>query len=270
MTTDWVPDEVDIATPNAARVYDYYLGGGHHFPADRTFAEEILAFFPEARDFARNNRAFQHRAIRYVSEQGVDQFLDLGAGIPTVGPTHEVAREVNPRASVMYVDIEPVAVSHSELMLSREASPAGAAVMLADLRDPEAVLTAPETTSVLDLSRPVCVMILAMLHFLSDEDDPARIIAAYLDAVPPGSYLIASHATPEGPIGRRVAAAADKYAETRLRGHLRTREQFRELLAPVELVEPGIVWTSQWRPDFAETDEQAERSVAYGAVGVKR
>lgn len=265
---NWVPTRVDVETPNAARVYDHYLGGAHNFPADRRFAEEILAFFPEARDFARNNRAFQHRAIRYVSEQGVDQFLDLGSGIPTVGPTHEVARTVNPQASVLYVDIEPVAVSHSELMLTSD-NVEGAATMLADLRNPDAVLGAPQTQELLDFSRPVAVMILAMLHFLSDAEDPAGIIAAYLKALPAGSYLIASHATEEGPIGRRVAAAAEKYAETKLRGHLRTREQFEQLLAPVELVAPGVVWTALWRPDSPEIPANAERSVAYGAVGVK-
>ncbi len=258
---------LDIDTPNVARVYDYYLGGACNLESDRRFASEILASFPEARDFALHNRRYQHRAVRYVSQLGVRQFLDLGSGIPTVGPTHEIARGINPDARVAYVDIESVAIQHSKLLLDGDEH---AAILQADLREPETVLEAPEIRSVLDYSQPVAVMILAMLHFLSDTEDPAAIIARYLDALAPGSYLIVSHATTEGPVGDRVAAAAEQYAETTLPGHMRSREQFAAMLRPVEIIEPGIVWTPQWRPEAPEQAVNPERSVAYAAVGVKR
>lgn len=259
---------VDVDTPNAARVYDYYLGGAQNFASDRRFADEVLSFFPEARDFARNNRAFQQRAVRHVATLGVDQFLDLGSGIPTVGPTHETARSIQPAARVLYVDIEPVAIAHTELLLAKQELTAedGVGVLGADLRDPAAVLASPVARAVLDTNRPVAIMILGMLHFLSDEDNPARLIADYLAAFPSGSYLIASHATPDGPIGARVAEAADKYAETKLPGHVRTKDQFAAMLPPdLELVEPGITWNASWRPDTEV--EHPERSVAYAAVG---
>lgn len=261
------PEEVNAETPNVARVYDYYLGGCHNFAVDRAFAHDILRSFPEARDFAIANRRYQGRAVRHVSEQGVRQFLDLGAGIPTINPTHQVACSVNSNARVVYVDNEPIAAAHSEMMLTGENQ---AAVMQGDLRKPQQILTADVTRQMLDFSQPIAVMMLAILHFVPDDEDPAAVIAEYIDALVPGSYLIISHATQEGPIGDRVAMAAQKYEATKLPGHLRTRDQIAELVSPVELIEPGIVWTASWRPEDPEDAVDAERSVAYAAVGYKR
>jgi SAM-dependent methyltransferase len=261
--------DVDVHTPNVARVYDYYLGGAHNFDADRDFANRIIEKFPEARTFALENRAFQRRAVRWVTGQGVTQFLDLGSGIPTVGPTHETARAVHPDARVVYVDIEPVAVAHSSLMLEGDDR---AAIVQHDLRDVDGVLR--EAARTLDFDRPVAVMILAMLHFLSDEDDPAAIIGRYAAALAPGSYLIISHATVEGPVGDRVAEAAARYAETTLPGHMRDRTQVANLLAGLDLVDPDhgdggprIVWTPEWHPDSQV--HAPEQSVAYAAVARK-
>ncbi|MGH3492056.1 MAG: SAM-dependent methyltransferase [Sciscionella sp.] len=262
---DSTPSSVETDIPNVARVYDYYLGGAYNFQADRDFATKILTNFPEARDFARHNRRYQNRAVRHVSEQGVRQFLDLGAGIPTVGPTHEIARQVNPDAKVAYVDIEALAVTQSRHLLAGDTS---AEMIEADLRDVDGVLRA--ASALLDFDQPVAVMILAMLHFLSDEDDPSEVIARYGDALAPGSYMIISHATEEGPVGERVRAAASSYAETSLPGHLRNREQVAELMRPFELIEPGVVWTPQWRPESAEQAKNPENAVAYAAVGRKR
>lgn len=264
------PDiDVDVETPNVARVYDYYLGGGHNFDADRDFAQRIIEKFPEVRTFALENRAFQRRAVRWVAGQGVAQFLDLGSGVPTVGPTHETARMVQPDAGVVYVDIEPVAVAHSALMLEDDPR---AAIVQHDLRDVDGVLK--EAGQILDFTKPVAVMILAMLHFLSDEDDPGAIIARYVAALAPGSYLIISHATLEGPVGDRVAEAAATYAETTLPGHLRTRVQVLDMLSGLELVDPAhgdggprIVWTPEWRPDSEV--RSPEQAVAYAAVARK-
>lgn len=265
---DVLDEGVDISTPNTARVYDYYLGGGLNFAADRRFAEEVMSFFPEARDFAVCNRGFQQRAVRHVAGLGVDQFLDLGAGIPTVGPTHATARAVRPAARVLYVDIEPVAIAHTELLLAKEdlTPEAGVGALEADLREPAAILGSALARTVLDTTRPVAVMILGMLHFLAEEDNPAALLAEYLDAFPAGSYLIASHATPDGPIGARVAQAADKYAETKLPGHVRTKAEFEAMLPKrLELLAPGITWNALWRAENTVTNP--ETSVAYAAVG---
>jgi hypothetical protein len=275
MTTDagWIPTNIDLTVPSVARVYDYYLGGAHNFDIDRTFATKVLAGFPEARDFARHNRGFLQRAVRAtVAELGVTQFLDLGAGIPTAGPTHEVARTVDPEARTLYVDSDLVAVSHTELILQRDRLPATEVAMLcADLRNVRDVLESPQARTVLDFDQPIAVMILGMLHFLSDDEDPAGLLAAYLDALPAGSCLIASHATSDGPVGERVRRAADQYAETTLPGHVRPKAAFEEMVSPiVELIEPGITWTALWRPDEDANPLAAPSCVAYAAVGVQR
>jgi hypothetical protein len=271
--TGWIPAEVDVDVPSVARVYDYYLGGAHNLGVDRQFAEKVIAGFPEARDFARQNRWFMQRAIRAtVTELGVNQFLDLGAGIPTSGPTHAVAHEVDPAARVLYVDNELIAVSHTELILSQNAVPANQVAMLhADLRDVDGVLGSAAAHAVLDMNRPVAAMILGMLHFLSDEENPAKLLADYLAALPAGSVLIASHATQDGPVGERVLRAADQYAETKLPGHVRTKADFEAMVTPlVDVIEPGITWTSTWRPINPVAPEVAPTCVAYAAVGVKR
>ncbi|HEY3609969.1 MAG TPA: SAM-dependent methyltransferase [Pseudonocardiaceae bacterium] len=269
----WNPPDVDLTTPSVARVYDYYLGGAHNFEIDRVFAEKIIAGFPEARDFARHNRGFLQRAVRTaVTELGVTQFIDLGAGIPTAGPTHETARCVDPAARTLYVDNDPVAVAHTELILARDHLPATeVAVLNADLRKVRDVLAAPQARAVLDLDRPVAVVIMGVLHFLADEENPADLLAAYLAALPAGSCLIASHATGDGPAGERVRRAADQYAKTTLPGHVRSRAAFEAMVTPlVELIDPGITWTRLWRSDDQVDPATAANCVAYAAVGVKR
>lgn len=270
--SEWqTPSTVDVSKPNVARVYDYYLGGARNFDVDRVFARKILASFPEARNFAIQNRAYQQRAVRYVSQLGVRQFLDLGSGIPTVGPTHEIARQVNPDARVVYVDIEPVAVEHSSMLLADDPN---ALVLQQDLRDIDAVVAAAR--GLLDFDQPVALMILAMLHFLTDDEDPGGVIHDYAKALGPGSYVIISHATAEGPVGDRVSEAAVRYAETTLPGHLRDRDQVAAMMAGFDLVDPAhgtggprIVWTPEWRPDTDDVPHP-EESVAFAAVGRKR
>jgi hypothetical protein len=275
MTTGpaWIPPDVDLTVPSVARVYDYYLGGAHNFDVDRVFAEKVLEGFPEARNFARHNRRFLQRAVRTtVTELGVTQFLDLGAGIPTAGPTHQTARDVDPAARTLYVDNDLVAVSHTTLILQRDRIPATeVAVLHADLRRVDDVLESPQAQAVLDFDRPVAVMILGLLHFLSDQDNPAGLLARYLDALPAGSCLIASHATGDGPVGERIRRAADQYAETTLPAHVRSKATFEAMVTPlVELVEPGVTWTALWRPDEHVDPLAAPYCVAYAAVGVKR
>src|SRR5438132_13046061 len=169
----WAPQDIDINLPSAARMYDYYLGGGHNFAADREVAERALAIMPEGRQLAQINRAFLRRAVRFCVAAGLRQFLDLGSGIPTLGNVHEVAQAASPLSKVVYVDIDPVAVAHSRALL--ESNDLATAV-LEDLRKPESVLTNPAVRGLLDLKRPVALLMLSVLHFVQDEDDPAMIL----------------------------------------------------------------------------------------------
>ena len=172
---DWVSSDVDISRPSAARVYDYYLGGSHNFPADREMARQAIAMWPELPRIMQANRAFMRRAVRYLIGQGVSQFLDIGSGIPTVGNVHEVAQAAEPEARVVYVDVDPVAVAHSRAILAGDDR---TDVVHADLRDVQGVLKDPRTVRLLDLSRPVGVLMVALLHFVPAAADPAGVLAA--------------------------------------------------------------------------------------------
>ena len=242
----WVPEEVDVNTPSPARMYDYFLGGSHNFAADRALAEETIRVWPDVRHLARANRAFLRRAVTALATAGVDQFLDLGAGIPAVGSVHEVAQAVNPKVRIVYVDADIIAVAHSTRLLADQPH---TAVVRADLRDPGKVLADPALTGLLDLSRPIAVLMLSVLPFVSDDDDPARIIAGYRDATAPGSYLVISHGTddyhPEA-----TQRAADVYRRASHAITLRGRTELATLLDGYELLEPGLVDMILWRPEL--------------------
>ena len=241
----WAPDEIDIERPAAARMYDYYLGGSHNFAADRALAEETIRVWPEVIHVARANRAFLHRAVTYLVNEGVDQFLDLGSGIPTGGNVHDIAYGLNPKARTVYVDADPVAIAHSNALLA-DVPYAGA--IHADLRDPEAILQDPILTGLLDLTRPVAVLLVAVLPFIPDSDDPADIVATYRDATVPGSYLAITHVTND-----YQPTFADEtvqvYSNASHSATFRSRAQLSHLMAGYELVEPGLVDAINWRPD---------------------
>jgi hypothetical protein len=252
---------VDTDIPNAARVYDYYLGGGHNFRADRDFAKRIIQVVPEVEQAARLNRAFLHRAVRYLADQGITQFLDLGSGIPTVGHVHDIAAAANPDSRVVYVDQEPVAVAHAELILRDVRT---AEVLGADLRDVESVLGSEPVRRLLDLSRPVAVLMVAVLHFVPG--DVAPIVRRYVDAVAPGSALVISHATPD-PDPERFGRAIGLYRNASTPFVVRERDEIAGLLAGTDLVDPGLVWTPLWRPEPGAEAADAERAAFYAAVG---
>jgi hypothetical protein len=235
----------DTGTPNPARIYDYLLGGKDHFPADRAAAEELLALVPEARAGARENRAFLGRAVRYLAgEAGIRQFLDIGTGMPTQGNVHQVAHAVAPDARVVYVDNDPVVHVHADALL---AAPTTAAI-LADLRQPYRITQHPKTRKLLDLTRPVAVLLVAVLHFVTDADDPAEVVACLRDAVPPGSYLVVSHAT--GDFRPEVAGkVTEVYERASAPLVLRSRAQVAALFHGLELLPPGLVQPAAWRPD---------------------
>jgi len=264
----WAPDVVDLETPSAARMYDYYLQGSHNFAADRQLAEAALKAWPETPYMCRANRAFLRRAVTYLAEQGIDQFLDLGSGIPTAGNVHEIARSVRPEARTVYVDCDAVAYAHGRALL--EGDPL-ATYLQADLRDPEAVLANPELTGFLDLDRPVAVLMLMTLHFVPEDDDPAGIVTAYREAVAPGSYFVFSHGTNEY---RPAETGVITKVYTRASHGIvpRDRARIRELTAGWELLEPGLVDVIHWRPDPAELEDDplggdVTRYSTFAAVG---
>jgi hypothetical protein len=263
----WVPEGVDVAVPNAARMYDYALGGYHNFAVDREFVERAEAAMPGVRVLGHVNRAYLGRVVRRLAGAGIHQFLDIGSGIPTLGNVHQVAQEAAPGARVLYVDIDPVAVAHSKAILAD--NPRAGAIE-ADLRRPAEILNHPDVTELLDFSQPVAVLLIAVLHFVSDDDDPPGIIAQLSDALVSGSYLAISHAAP-APTAKRqeeLEGVQELYKRTPSPLHLRTRDQLAGLLAGLEIVSPGVVPVTDWHPDPEEADDESQPSML-GAVGRK-
>jgi SAM-dependent methyltransferase len=256
----------DYDRPSAARVYDYYLGGSHNFAVDRAMARQAIAMWPELPQIMQANRAFLRRAVEFLVARGVRQFLDVGSGIPTVGNVHEVAQAAAPEARVVYVDIDPVAVVHSrEILAGNELT----AVVHADFLDVEAVLGSDEVARLLDLSQPVGVLLVALLHFVPPEADPAAVIGRYREAVAPGSYLVVSHATRDGQPEQADPHQA-LYQRTGTPMTMRPRREVAALFGGFELVAPGLVFLPQWRPDpGAPVEDRPERFPGLAAVGLK-
>lgn len=252
---------LDPAVPNVARVYDYLLGGKENFEADRELAAQLLASFPTSGWIARQNRAFLVRAVRYCAENGIRQFLDLGSGLPSVDSVHEVARRVNPDARVTYVDHDPVAVRHAQALL---AGGQGLAAIEADLRFPERVLELAR----LDFAQPVAVLTVAVMHFIGHDDNPGQILREFIAAMAPGSYLVLSHAThdtqPED-----AGRARSMYRRASSPLNTRSREEIAALFGGLALVDPGLVFTVQWRPGGHAPADQPEAAGMYAGVGYK-
>ncbi|MEU4765721.1 SAM-dependent methyltransferase [Actinosynnema sp. NPDC023794] len=266
---EWIPPSVDISVPSMARTYDYLLGGAHNFAVDRELAVQVERIMPDARSAARVNRAFLGRAVRHMIGQGITQFLDIGSGIPTVANVHEVAQAVDPECRVVYVDKDPIAVAHSELMLAENDR---AAVVHADMRAPRAILDHPETRGLLDFDRPVGLLVLMMLHWVPDEADPWGLMATYREALAPGSHLAITHVTADNQ-DEGLSDVTDLIKDSRSADQLNERphEQVLALFGDFELVEPGLVGCAAWRPggpgDMSQTPGM--NMVIYGGVGRK-
>ncbi|MEU3647094.1 SAM-dependent methyltransferase [Lentzea sp. NPDC034063] len=260
----WVPEGVDTGRPSAARLYDYLLGGGHNFAADRALAEKFLRAQPNARTIARLNRAFLRRAVLLMIDEGIRQFLDLGSGIPTVGNVHEIARKADPEAHVVYVDFEEVAVAHSQLIL--EGDPR-ATIVQEDMTKPDAVLRSARDSGLIDFSQPVGVLTAGVFHFVPPEADPNAIVAAYRDAVPAGSYLAVSQFTQDLQPAE-MAGIVEVMKKSQNPMYPRTKSEIEALFAGFELLEPGIVPTPLWRPEGTNTDDPDKAGI-YAAVGRK-
>jgi len=260
---------IDTEKPHTARIYDYYLGGKDNFAADRRTAERAMRSWPAVRTAVRENRAFLGRAVRYlVAEAGIRQFLDIGTGLPSANNVHEVAQGLEPSCRVVYVDNDPIVLAHAQALLT--STPEGStAYIQADLREPEKILGGPVTRQTLDFSQPIALVLVAVLHFVPDGDDPRRIVDTLLDALPSGSYLVASHVTqehdPEGVGGLvRTYQAAGLPAQARAAGDF-AELAFREL----DTVDPGLVLVSEWRPDAEGMRPPASEVNWYGAIARK-
>ncbi len=264
-----IPVEIDTSRPHPARMYDYFIGGKNHFAADRETAAEVLRNSPSVRTAARENRAFLSRATRFLTAQaGIRQFLDIGTGLPTTENVHEVAQEAAPSARVVYVDNDPLVLAHARALLT--SAPEGrTAYIHADLRDPAAILSDPVTRDVLDFSQPIALMLVAILHFVLDEHEPAKVITTLLDALPSGSYLAASHLTTEhDPAATAAGQRAMRGAGIAMQK--RDGDVFARLaFSGLDLVSPGVVLVSEWRPDEPGPRPLPAEVNCYGGVARK-
>jgi hypothetical protein len=259
----WVPEGVDERLPSAARVYDFLLGGGHNFAVDRVVGEKVLAVQPDGRLIAASNRAFMGRAVRYMIDQGITQFLDLGSGIPTVGNVHAVAQKANPGSRVVYVDYDEVAVSHSELMLGANDN---ATIVRGDLCVPDEVLAAPELRRLLDFTRPIGLLMVAVFHFVADERNPRSVIARYRDTLAPGSLFALSHLTADH-APEQMAGVVEAMKNSRDPMYFRSYDEVAALFDGFDLVEPGLVSAPKWRPEIGVPTDPVEG--VYAGVGRK-
>jgi hypothetical protein len=262
------PPEIDTSRPHPARMYDYGIGGKNHFAADREVAEQIFAAWPGGRTSGRENRSFLGRAVRYlVEEAGIRQFLDIGTGLPTTSNVHEVAQSIAPSTRVVYVDNDPLVLAHARALLTSK--PEGrTAYIQADLRDPSAILSDPVTRETLDFSQPVALMLVAILHYAPDEWNPAGILATLLGALPSGSYLAASHISAEHDPAVAAWEQADRAAG--IPAQMRDSGDFARLaFAGLDLVPPGVVPVSDWRPDTPGPHPTPAEVSTYGGVARK-
>ncbi|QZY19117.1 SAM-dependent methyltransferase [Streptomyces decoyicus] len=268
-------EEIDTSRPHPARMYDYYLGGWDNYEVDRVAAERVIEVHPQVRHSARANRAFLRRAVRELVTGGIRQIIDIGTGIPTSPNTHEMARETAPETRVVYVDNDPIVATHAGARLTNTER---TGFVLGDVRDPKAVLDHPTVRELIDFDQPVALLLVAVLHFIRDDEDPAGIVAALADALPAGSHLVLSHATGE-PYEAYAAGRTDErardgvvnvYKSSTATLNLRSKAGIEPLFGPFTLLEPGVVRVPLWRPDGAVPGaEDLNNTIFYGGVGRK-
>jgi O-methyltransferase involved in polyketide biosynthesis len=257
---------VDPSIPSVARIYDYYLGGKDNFAADREAAQKIIEILPNVRDVARENREFLIRAVTYLSGQGIRQFLDVGAGLPTQRNVHQVAQEFDPGSRVVYVDNDPIVLTHARALLAENDR---VAVVGADTRDPQALLDHPDVRAHLDFSQPVAILLLGVLHFIPDDDEATKIVSTLRAALVPGGYLVVSH----GSIGELreddEREGLRVFSRTAAPGVTsRSPEQVLAFFEGLDLVDPGVVTLQDWRPDEHISIVRHGQAGAVGGVGL--
>lgn len=264
---DWVPRHIDMDEPSAARVYDYLIGGGHNFEADRALARKFLKAQPNAHVIGAMNRAFLHRAVRHMMDQGIRQFLDIGSGIPTAANVHEVAQEIDPKCRVVYVDYESVAVAHSELMLEGNEY---ATIVQADMTDPKAVLGDERTRAMLDFTQPIGLLMVGVFHFVFPEKEPIELMRRYRAALAPESWLAISHFTSDL-MPEQMAGVVEVMKNSRDPIYPRSKAEIEELFEGFELTDPGVVPTSLWHPEETlDPEDDPQRAGILAGVGRKR
>lgn len=258
------PEGVEVDRPSIARVYDFLLGGHHNYAADRELARRILQAEPNARYVVAENRAFLGRVVNHLIQAGVSQFIDLGSGIPTQENVHEIAQRANPEARIVYVDNDATVIAHSKHLL--RGNPL-VTVINADMRKPTAILAHPEVGRLIDFSQPVGLLAMTVLHFVPDSQDAYGIVAAYAQALAPGSYLAISHATSE-PLPDTAQKVEDLSKESATTAYIRTAEEIGRFFTGFELVEPGLVYMPRWRHD-GQVPDHPEQAWLYAGVGRK-
>ncbi|SHN30785.1 SAM-dependent methyltransferase [Actinacidiphila paucisporea] len=262
--------KIDTSRPHPARMYDFYLGGRDNYEVDRDAAQKVIDLFPDIVPMAQGNRRFMHRAVRFLAESGVRQFIDIGTGIPTAPNTHQVAQKIAPDARVAYVDNDPIVATYAGAHLLNAGN---TGFFLGDVREPQSILQHPTISEMIDFDQPVGLMLMAILHFVTDDEDPMGLVAAYRDALPDGSYLILSHTTGDfhqldGDAGEARDVYRDKRATATLT--LRSHAEVLRFFDGFDLVDPGLVQPPLWRPDGPVPSEQEISHVGfYGGVGVK-
>lgn len=247
-----VPPGVDPTKPSVARIYDYFLEGRAWFEIDRVVGETIREKTPEANEVANSNRIFLRRAVRWLARQGITQFLDLGAGLPTQNNTHHVAQQVVPDAKVVYVDHDPMVAAHAEALLAGSEKADNVTFLTAEVRDPASILDAPQTRALIDFDRPVAVVMAAVVHFMAEDEDPYSLVGRYLEAAPSGSYLALSHFTDDDQREESIQAIKDSTKDAVDKVVFRTKADVKrffeglELMRPYDGAAPELVWSSAW------------------------
>jgi hypothetical protein len=260
----WLPPEVDLTVASPARIYDYLIGGKDNFSVDRQVGNEVLTRIPDAGPALRENRKFLQRAVRFMAEQGIDQFVDLGTGIPSAGPVHEIAQTINPDARIVYVDNDPIVLAHNRALLNSS----NVISILHDVRSPEQILNDPELLDLIDFNRPVGVLFIAVLHFITEAEDPYGIVARFTERMVPGSYLALSHDSSDERDPAVVAAVEEIYEATAPLV-FRDRAGIARFFDGLELAEPGLVHPPEWRPDAHVRPGEPGKEWLYAGVARK-
>ena len=260
-------DDEEPEKPNVSRMYDYMLGGFQNAAVDREAVQRAQVIYPDIAFVARANRAFLRRAVTFLADRGIDQFLDLGSGIPTAGNTHEIVRRRNPAARVLYVDSDPIAVAQSTALLTDNPH---AAAIRADARDPAAILDHPTTRRRLDRDRPIGVLLLTVLHFITDDAEAEAAVRTLRAALAPGSYLALSHANYEAVESTILEQCERLYAGSSNPARARTRAAIADFFAGLALAEPGLVYAPRWHPDDPDDPFLDEPGRSLSLVGVAR
>jgi O-methyltransferase involved in polyketide biosynthesis len=245
-------------------MYDYYLGGKDNFASDRRAAEEIYTQIPDLPEIARDNRAFLKRAVKALAETGIRQFVDIGTGLPTQGNVHEIAQQVDPTSRIVYVDNDPIVLAHARALLT--SSPEGATAYIdADLREPDTIFRHPGLRRLIDFDQPVGLLMIAVLHFITDDEDPWGLVSKYRSYLPPGSHIAIAHATSENRPPEAVRTMTEVYRKASAPFNFRTWQQIKGLFDGLDLLEPGLVFCPDWRRD---PDTPASPSAGWNLAGV--